>query len=157
MGALFPFSLQFLPRFRSPSYNWVKELVVESRRSYTRRSAGYVVICAGCSSIDKIAFKKKLKNGLRTGMLMIQLTLFPFLKERLDIFIQEGSKFGYFPEPNKSYIVVNPDFIDEATTEFGEMGIQIVTGRKFLGGFIGGSEDVIAWMEEKVKGWVSSV
>ena len=43
------------------------------------------------------------------------------------------------------------------TTIFGGMGIQIVTGRIFLGGFIGGSEDVIAWMEEKVKGWVSSV
>ena len=85
------------------------------------------------------------------------LAKFQFLKEWLDILIQESRIFGYFPEQNKSYIVVNPDFIDEATTIFGEMGIQIVTGRKFLGGFIGGSEDVIAWMEEKVKGWVSSV
>ena len=65
----------------------------------------------------------------------------------------EGLGF-FFPEPSKSYIVVNPDFIDEATTIIGGMGIQIVTGRKFLGGFIGGSEDAIAWMEEKVKGWV---
>ena len=71
--------------------------------------------------------------------------------------IQEGPKFGYFPEPNKSYIVVNPDFIDEATTIFGEMGIQIVTGRKFLGGFIGEKRGYIPWMEEKVKGWGFSV
>ena len=37
------------------------------------------------------------------------------------------------------------------------MGIQLVTGRKFLGGNIRGIEHVIIWMEETMKGWVASV
>ena len=68
-------------------------------------------------------------------MLMLWLASlenFQFRNEWLDILIREGSKFEYFPEPDKSEIVVNPDFI-ETTAIFEGMGIQIVTGRKFLG------------------------
>ena len=79
------------------------------------------------------------------------------LKEWLDILMIEGPKFGYFPEPDKSYIVIHPDFIQEAQTVFDGMGVQIVTGRKLLGGFIGGKDDTVIWMEKKIERWVSAV
>ena len=64
---------------------------------------------------------------------------------------------GIFLEPDKSYIVIYPDFIQEAQTVFDGMGIQIVTGHKFLGGFIGGKDDTVIWMEKKIERWVSAV
>ena len=69
----------------------------------------------------------------------------------------EGPKFGYFPEPEKSYVVIHPNFMHEAQTVFDGTGIQIVTGRKFLGGFIGGKDDTVNWMEKKIESWVRAV
>ena len=60
------------------------------------------------------------------------------LKEWLNILMNDGPKFGYYPEPDKSYLIVHPDFIDKAKEMFKQLGIRVVTGRRFLGGFIGG-------------------
>jgi hypothetical protein len=79
------------------------------------------------------------------------------LKEWLELLMREGPKLGYYPEPDKSYLVVHSDYIDEAKQIFMGLKINIVTGQKFLGGFIGGETDVSRWMEQKVDGWVQSV
>jgi len=50
---------------------------------------------------------------------------------------QEGPKFGYFPEPSKCYLVVAPEFVEEAAKVFEGYAVNIVTGHKLLGGFIG--------------------
>ena len=71
--------------------------------------------------------------------------------------MKDGPKFGYYPEPNKSYLIVHPDFVAEAEDMFKPLGIKIVTGRRFLGGFIGGKEDVDQWFKEKIECWVGSV
>ena len=40
---------------------------------------------------------------------------------------------------------------------FKQLGIRVVTGRRFLGGFIGGKEDVHQWFKQKIESWVGSV
>ena len=79
------------------------------------------------------------------------------LKEWLELLIIEGPKYGYFPEPHKSYLVVHPDFVEEAKEMFKDLKVIVVTGQKFLGGFIGGLSDLTEWMEKKVEIWANSV
>ena len=71
--------------------------------------------------------------------------------------MNDGPKFGYYPEPDKSYLIVHPDFVDKAEEMFKQLGIRVVTCRRFLGGFIGGKEDVDQWFKEKIECWVGSV
>ena len=37
------------------------------------------------------------------------------------------------------------------------MGIQVITGSRYLGGFIGERETEYKWIQEKVEGWADSV
>ena len=48
-----------------------------------------------------------------------------------------GPPRGYFPEPTKSILVVAPRNVARAEEFFRGMGLQIVTGSWYLGGFIG--------------------
>jgi len=55
------------------------------------------------------------------------------LLEWVDLLISEGPKYGVFPEFDKSYCIVSPDYIDDAKELFSHLKINVVTGRKFLG------------------------
>ena len=59
------------------------------------------------------------------------------LFEWLSSLTENGPKYGYSPEPSKSYLVVHPNFVEKAHQLFDRFGIRIVEGRKYLGGFIG--------------------
>jgi hypothetical protein len=50
---------------------------------------------------------------------------------------EKGPRRGYFPEPSKSILVVQEHNLDKAKREFSNFGFQIVTGMRYLGGFIG--------------------
>ena len=65
--------------------------------------------------------------------------------------------YGYHPEPKKTVLVVRATEEAEAKALFGELGVKIVRGHRFLGGFIGEEEDVHAFVLEKVKTWTSGV
>ena len=75
----------------------------------------------------------------------------------LKLLMEEGPKFSYFPEPDKSYLVVHPNQVDEAKLLFAEFKVNVVTGNCFLGGFIGSTADTEVWVHEKVKVWVKSI
>ena len=48
--------------------------------------------------------------------------------------LQVGPKYGYFPNPSKSILVVkDPQMIDQAKALFGEFNIQITSGTRHLG------------------------
>ena len=40
---------------------------------------------------------------------------------------------------------------------FHPLGVRVVTGHRFLGGFIGSNDDMLAYVSEKVCKWVSNV
>ena len=68
--------------------------------------------------------------------------------------MERGPQYGYFPEPNKSFLVVDDSFVNEAETLFDDCGIQVVSSRRFLGGMIGDSNDEIRFIDSKVDDWI---
>ena len=68
--------------------------------------------------------------------------------------IELGPKYGYFPEPEKSYVIVNPDCLLKAREIFQEFDINVVEGSRFLGGYIGAEEEKTNWLEKKIDTWV---
>ena len=59
------------------------------------------------------------------------------LKQSLQQVVDEGPKYGYYPEPKKSFLIVHNDHVDEAKRCFEQTGLKIVTGQRYLEGFIG--------------------
>jgi len=54
------------------------------------------------------------------------------LKEWLGKLISLGLNFGYFPEPDKSFLVIHPDInIENAREIFKDLKINIVSGNFF--------------------------
>ena len=44
---------------------------------------------------------------------------------------------GYYPEPTKSILVVAPGNVAQAEEHLRGIGIRVVTGHRYLGGFLG--------------------
>jgi hypothetical protein len=80
------------------------------------------------------------------------------LRDWLQTLTDEGPAYGYFPEPKKSFLVVKPEFLIEAKSLFErEFGVQVVSGKRFLGGFVGEGTERNAYVKQKVDGWCSAV
>ena len=62
------------------------------------------------------------------------------LKKWLEILQKEGPAFGYFPEPTKSYLIVDEGYISQAKTLFEPLGVDVVSGHRYLGSFIGSTK-----------------
>ena len=63
------------------------------------------------------------------GMFQQILEHFQDLQER-------GPARGYYPEPTKSILVVAPGNLARAEEHFRGLGIRVVTGHRYLGGYI---------------------
>ena len=68
-----------------------------------------------------------------------------------------GPPWGYFTEPTKSILVLSPQNFPQAEAFFWGYGLQVVTGRRYLGGFFGTEIAQAWWLEEKVEGWLDLV
>ena len=68
-----------------------------------------------------------------------------------------GPAQGYFPEPANSILVVAEQNVPRAKEYLRGMGIQVVTGSRYLGGFVGEQETEGQWLKTKVEGWAESV
>lgn len=64
-----------------------------------------------------------------------------------------GPQYGYFPETTKSILVVSEKNVDPATTFFSDLGFQVVTGARFLGGYIGNESGEATYISDKVNHW----
>ena len=52
---------------------------------------------------------------------------FDDLKQWLGQLVDQGPKYGYYPEPEKIVLIVHPDHIYEAKRYFEQNGLKIVT------------------------------
>ena len=74
------------------------------------------------------------------------------LKKWLEI-LQKGPAFGYFPEPTKSYLIVDEGYISQAKTFFEPLGVNVVSGHRYLGSFIGSKEQKSDYLRVKADEW----
>ena len=65
--------------------------------------------------------------------------------------------WGYYPEPTKIVLVVAERNVPRAKEYFRGMGIQVVAGSRYLGGYVGKRAAEVVWIQEKVEGWAESV
>ena len=65
--------------------------------------------------------------------------------------------FGYFPEPTKSFLVIDDKQFSRATEAFSGLGINVVCSQRLLGGVIGNTVGRIAIVETLIKQWVSEL
>ena len=59
------------------------------------------------------------------------------LRQWFDLLLDVGPGFGYFPNPQKSSIVVGPASRSAAERLFGSLGVEVVCDHRFFGGFLG--------------------
>ena len=79
---------------------------------------------------------------------------FPSLKAWFDELLCKGPNYGYHPEPSKTVLIVGPSDVQEASALFGDLGIRVVSGGRFLRGYIGESGFLTAdFVSEKVRLW----
>ncbi|CEM32046.1 unnamed protein product [Vitrella brassicaformis CCMP3155] len=63
-----------------------------------------------------------------------------------------GPSYGYHPDHAKCFLVVKPDLVHTARELFAAEGVQIVMGRRFVGGYMGDETGRAAFLREKVEG-----
>ena len=69
-----------------------------------------------------------------------------------------GPKFGYYPQPIKSWLIVKEKFKEEADRIFGGSNIQITTtGQRHLGAVIGDENYQKQYCEKIVKTWIDEI
>ena len=68
-----------------------------------------------------------------------------------------GPARGYYPEPTKSILVVAPGNVARAEEHFRGLGIRVVTGHRYLGGFLGDAAAEKEWLDKKIHGLKESV
>ena len=78
---------------------------------------------------------------------------FADIQEHMREMMVLGPLQGYSPEPTKSILVVSPRVVLKAEEYFRGMGVRVVSGICYLGGFIGDPVSEDAWLDEKLKGW----
>ena len=59
------------------------------------------------------------------------------MRRWFDKLLIDGPAYGYFPEPSKTVLVVGSSDLERASDLFRDLGISVVTGSRFLGGFVG--------------------
>ena len=71
--------------------------------------------------------------------------------------LSSGPAFGYLPQPVKTVLVVSPSYLNQAASLSSDLGIKVVSGSRFLGGFVGECSMASDFVAQKVKMWVDCV
>lgn len=73
------------------------------------------------------------------------------LRKWFSLVEKRGPLFGYFPQPSKTFLVVDEQFVSDAKSIFCETGINVVCSRRLLGGVIGNEDGKMTYVERMVK------
>ena len=70
-----------------------------------------------------------------------------------------GPSYGYFPKPSKSWLIVKPEYIDEARELFSDRGVNITTQghERYLGTPIGTRQFIEQVVRKKVETWIEEI
>ena len=85
-------------------------------------------------------------NWSNVGMQMTQLVLQNF-QSCMSNLCKLRPAYGYYPEPQKTVVEVDEA---EANACFGDIGVKVIRGQWYLGGFIGDPEGTKHYVEAKV-------
>uniref|UniRef100_A0A1X7TRV7 Uncharacterized protein n=1 Tax=Amphimedon queenslandica TaxID=400682 RepID=A0A1X7TRV7_AMPQE len=67
-----------------------------------------------------------------------------------------GPKFGYFPEPQKSCLVIQESILPQAHQLFNDLDIKITTSSRFLGCVVGDSSGQCSYVKKRLtSSWLS--
>ena len=72
---------------------------------------------------------------------------FAGILQHLDNLMVQGPPQGYFLNPTKSILVVSPRNVPRSEDLLQGYGLQIVTGSRYLGGFMDTEADQAWWLE----------
>ena len=80
------------------------------------------------------------------------------LRKRWDNVTEIGPFLGYFPRPDKSWLIVKPELFQSAVTAFADTDLQItIDGHSYLGGYIGTSTSKEEHITTKVRKLVEQI
>ena len=80
------------------------------------------------------------------------------LKKWWDTLVELGPKFGYFPKPKKTVLVVKNQHLAEATRIFENSGVKLtIEGHRHLGAAIGTNEFKKNYVKDKISKWIDDV
>ena len=75
-----------------------------------------------------------------------------------DTLCSKGPKYGYFPLPTKTVLIVKEDQRDKAVEAFEGTGVTItVEGERHMGAVIGNLEFKHQYVQNKVSKWIQDV
>ena len=77
----------------------------------------------------------------------------PALREWFLKLMELGPSFGYHPEPSKSFVVVNADYLDDAHNLFDDLHVNVVTSHRLLGGVVGETSECMQFVSSRVEEW----
>lgn len=75
------------------------------------------------------------------------------LKDWLIKLMKHGPSFGYHSAPNKSFIVVSKDYLQQVHSLFDSLEVNVVTSKRLLGGVVGSSSEKYQFVKDFVWEW----
>ena len=80
------------------------------------------------------------------------------LRNWWDQLVECGQDYGYSANASKTWLVVRPEYLDQAKEIFAESGVQITAeGRRHLGAAVGTRSFAEAFVSTKVQEWVKEI
>ena len=65
----------------------------------------------------------------------------------------QGPGCGYYTEPSKSVLIVNPENLKAGKVFGARHRFKICTGPRYLGGYIGENQCISDWLRERTLTW----